>query len=106
MRTRPFFRKELTMPLDTVQFTANAHTTGGRDGASHRAAGGLDVTLASPGTPGTGTNPAMPQALTATRVLFPQRRMRTSTVPGRIAAASPSGPSRATRCSTTSRSTG
>jgi hypothetical protein len=58
------------MPLDTVQSTANAYTTGGRDGACHRAAGRLAVTLASPGTPGTGTNPAMPQALTATRVCF------------------------------------
>ena len=80
MRTGPFFRKELTMPLDTVQSTADAHTTGSRDGASHRAAGRLDVTLASPGTPGTGTNPAMLQTRTATRVLCPHRRMRTSTV--------------------------
>ncbi|MGE0498156.1 MAG: organic hydroperoxide resistance protein [Ramlibacter sp.] len=43
--------------LDKVLYTAKAHTTGGRDGASKTDDGRLDVTLSSPGTSGTGTNP-------------------------------------------------
>ena len=43
--------------LDKVLYTAKAHTTGGRDGASRTSDGRLDVTLSSPGGPGTGTNP-------------------------------------------------
>jgi osmotically inducible protein OsmC len=43
--------------LDKVLYTAKAHTTGGRDGASRSDDGRLDVTLSSPGTAGTGTNP-------------------------------------------------
>ena len=43
--------------LDKVLYTARAHTTGGRDGASRSDDGRLDVTLSSPGTSGTGTNP-------------------------------------------------
>ncbi|MGE3433100.1 MAG: organic hydroperoxide resistance protein [Ramlibacter sp.] len=43
--------------LDKVLYTAKAHTTGGRDGASRTDDGRLDVTLSSPGTSGTGTNP-------------------------------------------------
>ena len=42
----------------TVQYTAKAHTVGGRDGGSSRSSDGrLDVKLTFPGTPGTGTNP-------------------------------------------------
>lgn len=44
-------------PIDKVIYTAKTHTTGGRDGASRSADGRLDVTLSSPGTAGTGTNP-------------------------------------------------
>ena len=44
-------------PLDKVLYTAHAHTTGGRDGASRTDDGRLDVKLSSPGTSGTGTNP-------------------------------------------------
>src|SRR6202167_3262625 len=41
-----------------VQYTAKAHTTGGRDGGASRTSDGrLDVKLSIPGTPGTGTNP-------------------------------------------------
>ena len=40
-----------------VLYTAKAHTTGGRDGASRTSDGRLDVKLSSPGTSGTGTNP-------------------------------------------------
>src|SRR5580658_9260188 len=41
-----------------VQYTAKAHTTGGRDGGASRTSDGrLDVKLSVPGTPGTGTNP-------------------------------------------------
>ena len=43
--------------LDKVLYTAHAHTTGGRDGASKTDDGRLDVKLSSPGTSGTGTNP-------------------------------------------------
>ena len=47
----------MTTPLDKVLYTANAHTTGGRDGASRTDDGRLDIKLSPPGTPGTGTNP-------------------------------------------------
>jgi len=47
----------MTTKLDKVLYTAQAHTTGGRDGASRTDDGRLDVTLSSPGTSGTGTNP-------------------------------------------------
>ena len=43
--------------LDKVLYTAHAHTTGGRDGASRTSDGRLDIKLSSPGTSGTGTNP-------------------------------------------------
>ena len=43
--------------LEKVMYTARAHTTGGRDGASRTDDGRLDVKLSPPGTPGTGTNP-------------------------------------------------
>jgi osmotically inducible protein OsmC len=43
--------------LDKVLYTAKAHTTGGRDGQSKIDDGRLNVTLSSPGTAGTGTNP-------------------------------------------------
>ncbi|GLS15132.1 MULTISPECIES: organic hydroperoxide resistance protein [Hydrogenophaga] len=43
--------------LDKVLYTAHAHTTGGRDGASRTDDGRLDVKLSPPGTSGTGTNP-------------------------------------------------
>src|SRR5215468_5330650 len=38
-------------------YTAQTHTTGGRDGASRTSDGRLDVKLSSPGGPGGGTNP-------------------------------------------------
>jgi Ohr subfamily peroxiredoxin len=41
-----------------VVYTAEAHTTGGRDGGSSRTSDGrLDIKLSVPGTPGNGTNP-------------------------------------------------
>lgn len=43
--------------LDKVLYTAKAHTTGGRDGASRTDDGRLDVKLTPPGMAGTGTNP-------------------------------------------------
>ena len=43
--------------LEKVLYTAKAHTTGGRDGASRSSDGRLDVKLTSPGTAGGGTNP-------------------------------------------------
>jgi lipoyl-dependent peroxiredoxin len=47
----------MTTKLDKVMYTAHAHTTGGRDGQSKTDDGRLNVTLSSPGTAGTGTNP-------------------------------------------------
>ena len=43
--------------LDKVLYTARAHTTGGRDGASRSDDGRLDIQLTPPGQPGQGTNP-------------------------------------------------
>ncbi len=43
--------------LEKVLYTAKAHTTGGRDGASRSDDGRLEVKLSSPGASGTGTNP-------------------------------------------------
>ena len=44
--------------IEKVLYTANAHTTGGRDGGASRTSDGrLDVKLSLPGAPGTGTNP-------------------------------------------------
>lgn len=49
------------MPTSTapenVLYTANVHTTGGRDGRSRSDDGRLDIQLSSPGTSGVGTNP-------------------------------------------------
>lgn len=47
----------MTTKLDKVLYTAHAHTTGGRDGQSRTDDGRLSVTLSSPGTAGSGTNP-------------------------------------------------
>ena len=47
----------MTTKLEKVLYTAKAHTTGGRDGASRTDDGRLDIKLSSPGTAGTGTNP-------------------------------------------------
>ena len=44
--------------LTTVQYTAKAHTMGGRDGGGSKTSDGrLDIKLSVPGTPGNGTNP-------------------------------------------------
>ena len=43
--------------IETVQYTAKTHTTGGRDGAARSSDGRLEVRLSSPGGPGGGTNP-------------------------------------------------
>ncbi|HEX4681164.1 MAG TPA: organic hydroperoxide resistance protein [Gemmatimonadaceae bacterium] len=45
------------MKLETVQYTAKTHTTGGRDGHARSDDGRLNVTLASPASHATGTNP-------------------------------------------------
>ena len=47
----------MTTTVEKVLYTAKAHTTGGRDGASRSSDGRLDVKLSSPGAPGNGTNP-------------------------------------------------
>jgi lipoyl-dependent peroxiredoxin len=43
--------------LEKVLYTAKAHTTGGRDGASRTDDGRLDIKLSPPGMGGSGTNP-------------------------------------------------
>ena len=43
--------------LDKVLYTAQAHTTGGRDGAGKTSDGAIDVQLSSPGSGKPGTNP-------------------------------------------------
>lgn len=47
----------MTTSLDKVLYTARAHTTGGRDGASRTDDGRLDIKLSPPGAAGNGTNP-------------------------------------------------
>ncbi|MGB3067880.1 MAG: organic hydroperoxide resistance protein [Ottowia sp.] len=47
----------MTTQLDKVLYTAQAHTTGGRDGAGKTSDGALEVTLSSPGSNKPGTNP-------------------------------------------------
>ena len=47
----------MTTQLDKVLYTAKAHTTGGRDGASRTDDGKLDIKLSPPGMGGSGTNP-------------------------------------------------
>jgi osmotically inducible protein OsmC len=50
--------KHTITPIEKVLYTAEAHTTGGRDGGASRTSDGrLEVKLSVPGTPGTGTNP-------------------------------------------------
>jgi len=43
--------------IEKVVYTAKAHTTGGRTGASQSSDGRLNITLSTPGSTGTGTNP-------------------------------------------------
>jgi Ohr subfamily peroxiredoxin len=47
----------MTTQLEKVLYTAHTHTTGGRDGQAQSDDGRLNITLSSPGTAGTGTNP-------------------------------------------------
>jgi osmotically inducible protein OsmC len=44
-------------PFERVLYTAKAHTTGGREGASRTSDGRLDIKLSPPGASGVGTNP-------------------------------------------------
>jgi Epoxide hydrolase N terminus len=67
------------MTLDTVQYTANAHPMRGRDGASHRDDGRLDVKVSSSGTPGSGTNPEVNHSGPA-KCVRPRRSMPMSAV--------------------------
>jgi Ohr subfamily peroxiredoxin len=67
-----------------VEYTARAHTTGGRDGGSSRTSDGrLDVKLSVPGGAGTGTNPEQLFAagwsgcfLSAMKVVAVQKKIR------------------------------
>lgn len=46
-----------TLNGDKVLYTANVHTTGGRDGQARSSDGRLDIKLTPPGAVGAGTNP-------------------------------------------------
>jgi lipoyl-dependent peroxiredoxin len=47
----------MTTKLEKVLYTAQTHTTGGRDGAGKSSDGALDVKLSPPGSGKPGTNP-------------------------------------------------
>ena len=72
-----------TDQMAKVQYTAKAHTTGGRDGgASQTHDGRLNVKFSLPGSPGNGTNPEQLFAvgwsacfLSALRVVGAQRKI-------------------------------
>ena len=49
--------RTLSTKLDKVLYTANTHTTGGRNGSSKSDDGRLLLDLSMPGGPGKGTNP-------------------------------------------------
>ncbi|HEY4262561.1 MAG TPA: organic hydroperoxide resistance protein [Schlesneria sp.] len=58
MSTTQASQKPQPVEHNRVIYTAEAHTTDGRDGgASHTSDGRLDVKLSLPGEPGNGTNP-------------------------------------------------
>ena len=75
--------------LDKVLYTANDHTTGGRDGGASRSSDGrLDIKFSVPGTPGTGTNPEQLFAvgwsscfLSAIKIIASQKKVRLQTDP-------------------------
>lgn len=46
-----------TLQQAKTLYTAQVHTTGGRDGTSRSSDGRIDLQLTSPGKPGNGTNP-------------------------------------------------
>jgi Ohr subfamily peroxiredoxin len=57
-RKKRHHKRELTVTnIEKVLYTAEVHTTGGRDGASRSDDGRLDIKLAPPTTHGGGTNP-------------------------------------------------
>ena len=69
----------MTTPLDKVLYTAEAHTTGGRDGAGKSSDGAIDLQLSSPGSGKPGTNPE--ELIGASHAAcFSMDRMFTSTV--------------------------
>jgi hypothetical protein len=73
------FISELTTNLERVAYTANAHPTRDRGGASHRNDGRLDVQGSSPDTPGSGTNPEVNHSGPA-KLVRPRRSMMMSAV--------------------------
>src|SRR5262249_48968809 len=58
MNTTQTTQESNTAQSAKLLYTANAHTTGGREGGASRTSDGrLDVKLSVPGAPGNGTNP-------------------------------------------------
>jgi Ohr subfamily peroxiredoxin len=58
METTQSQGSQANTPSGKVLYTAQEHTTGGRDGGSSRSSDGhLDIKLSLPGSSGTGTNP-------------------------------------------------
>lgn len=47
----------MTAQIEKVLYTAQTHTTGGRDGAARSSDGRLELKLSPPGSAGQGTNP-------------------------------------------------
>ena len=78
--------KSTTHPTAKLLYTAQAHTTGGREGGASRTSDGrLDVKLSVPGTPGTGTNPEQLLAVgwsacftSAIKIVAAQKKVRLS----------------------------
>src|SRR5882757_10374901 len=58
MNTTIKYEESTTAQTAKLLYTAQAHTTGGREGGASRTSDGrLDLKLSVPGTPGNGTNP-------------------------------------------------
>jgi pimeloyl-ACP methyl ester carboxylesterase len=73
------FISELTTTLERVAYTANAHPTRDRGGASHRDDGRQDVKVSSSDTPGSGTTPEVNHSGTS-KLVRPRRSMMMSAV--------------------------
>lgn len=84
MNTTTMSEQSTTTQTAKVLYTANTHTTGGREGGASRTSDGrLDVKFSLPGGPGTGTNPEQLFAvgwsgcfLSAIKIVAAQKKVR------------------------------
>ena len=89
MNTTTMSEQRIPEKAVKVLYTAQTHTTGGREGGASRTSDGrLDVKLTVPGTPGNGTNPEQLLAvgwsscfLSAIKIIASQRKVRLQTDP-------------------------